>query len=85
LRGIAAALRCSGREEPAARLLGAAEALVEAAGLDLSDSTQAECEEQIAALRDAMGEATFAGAWTAGQAMAPEQAVQYALDAIHHG
>jgi predicted ATPase/DNA-binding SARP family transcriptional activator len=82
LRAIAAALRRSGRSAPAARLVGAARALVEAAGLDLSAVTQAAAEAQIAALRDEMGEEAFAAAWAAGRATAPEQTVQYALDAL---
>jgi predicted ATPase/DNA-binding SARP family transcriptional activator len=85
LRGIAAVLRRSGREEPAARLLGAAGALVEAIGMVLSASAQADYEEQIAALRAAMREEAFAAAWAEGRAMAPEQAVQYALDAVCTG
>jgi tetratricopeptide (TPR) repeat protein len=85
LRGIAAVLLRSGREEPATRLLGAAAALAEAVGLVLTASTQTDYEEQIAALHAAMGEEAFAAAWAEGRAMAPEQALQVALDAIRPG
>jgi non-specific serine/threonine protein kinase len=85
LRSIAAALRRSGHDEPALRLLGAAGALAEAMGLILSAATQADYGEQISALRFALGEDAFVAALAEGRAMTPERAVQYALDAICSG
>jgi predicted ATPase/DNA-binding SARP family transcriptional activator len=57
LRGIAAILSRSGREGPATRLLGAAEALTEAVGAVLPAAAQAAYQDQIVALRQALGEA----------------------------
>src|SRR5262249_8492950 len=85
LRGIAAALCVTSRGEEAARLLGAAGALVEGIGKVLPASTQADYEEQIASLRYALGEEAFAAACGEGRAMQPQQAVQYALDAVRGG
>jgi hypothetical protein len=83
LRGIAAILSRSGREEQATRLLGAAEALTEAVGAVLSPAAQAGCQDQIVALRRALGEEAFAAAWAEGRAMSPEQAIQYAIEEVH--
>jgi hypothetical protein len=83
LRGIAATLSRSSREEPATRLLGAAEALAEAVGAALPAAEGTGYQEQIAALRRVLGAEAFAAAWAEGRAMPPEQAIQYALADFH--
>jgi len=65
----------------AARLLGAAQALRSAAGVDLNPLQHPLHEDAVAATRAALGEEAFAAAWAEGQAMTLEQAVAYALEA----
>jgi tetratricopeptide (TPR) repeat protein len=79
LVGLAGVEGEQGRAERAARLLGAATALLEAVGSPLPPFLQREHDrtlEQAAAL----GEGAFAAAWAAGRAMSLEEAVVYALD-----
>ena len=66
----------------AVRLWGAAEALREQMGMSLShfDLAASGYEQDLAAVRSALDEASFDAAWTEGRAMSPEQAVEYALD-----
>jgi len=79
LRGITAILGRSAREEPAVRLLGAAEALAEAVGATVPAAARTAYEEQVAGLRESLGVAAFAAAWAEGRAMSLEHAVEYAL------
>jgi hypothetical protein len=69
-----------GRPERAATLLGAAAALLEAGGLQMDPIDRAEYDRAAAATRALLGEATFAAAQAAGQAMSLEQAVAYGLE-----
>jgi predicted ATPase/DNA-binding SARP family transcriptional activator len=82
LRGIAAILHRSGREEQAVRLLGAAEALAERVGATVPPASRSAYEEQIAELRKCLGAAAFAAAWAEGQASPLERAVESALAAV---
>jgi predicted ATPase/DNA-binding SARP family transcriptional activator len=68
--------------ERAVRLLGAAEGVAQAQGLSLSvtAASPALCQRTMDHARAALGEATFAAAWAAGQAMSLEEAVAYALE-----
>jgi hypothetical protein len=79
LRGIAATLSRSGREEQATRLLGAAEALAEAVGATLPAAARAAYHDQIDALRRSLGEEPFAAAWAEGRALTLAQAIDAAL------
>jgi tetratricopeptide (TPR) repeat protein len=79
LEGLAMALG-SGQGLHAARLFGAAAALRDAIGAPLPPSEQADYERNLAALRAADAGA-FMAAWDAGQALAPQQAVEFALSA----
>ncbi|MDQ4127662.1 MAG: helix-turn-helix transcriptional regulator, partial [Actinomycetota bacterium] len=69
------------RPEHAARLWGAAEALREAIGMNLSpfDRTHSRYEERLAAARSLMDEGSWEAAWAEGRAMGPEEAIEYAL------
>jgi DNA-binding SARP family transcriptional activator len=74
------------REKPvrAARLWGAAEALREQMGMSLShfDLAASGYEQDLAAARSTLSEASFDAAWTEGRAMSPEQAIEYAIGAV---
>jgi predicted ATPase/DNA-binding XRE family transcriptional regulator len=77
LEGLATAAGAR-RRDRAAQLFGAAAALRDAIGAPLPPSEQADYELNLAAAR--AGDAdTFAVAWSAGEAMTLEQAVEYAL------
>ena len=71
-----------GRPVRAARLWGAAEALRERMGMSLSylDLTASGYEQDLAAVRSELDEASFDAAWTEGRAMSPEQATEHALE-----
>jgi predicted ATPase/DNA-binding SARP family transcriptional activator len=81
-RGIAECLEglagIAAREQPerAAMLLGAAHALRDGLGAPLPLNERAEREEQLAALRRALGEAGFRTAWAAGCALSWEEAAE---------
>jgi DNA-binding NarL/FixJ family response regulator len=81
LMGLAVVAALSGRPAHAVRLQGAAEAVREAISLSLLlwDHTPANYDDQLAAARAGLDEATFAKAWAEGRAMTPEQAVEYAI------
>ncbi len=71
---VAALAATSGRHEAAARLLGAAERMREATGIApqnrISDSKQV-----ARAVRERLGESTFAAAWAVGRSLTTEQIV----------
>jgi predicted ATPase/DNA-binding SARP family transcriptional activator/predicted RNase H-like HicB family nuclease len=73
-----------GKPARAARQWGAAEALREQMGMSLShfDLAASGYEQDLAAVRSTLSEATFDAAWTEGRAMSPEQAIEYALEAV---
>ena len=64
--GLAAVLALTGQGEPAARLLGAAEALRESLGVELAPAERETHEETAAAVRDGIGEEQFSAAWRRG-------------------
>jgi tetratricopeptide (TPR) repeat protein len=77
--GLAAVLTLTGRLEPAARLLGAAEALRESLGVGLAPAERETHEETAAALREALGEQEFSAVWRLGRELALDEAIAYAL------
>jgi non-specific serine/threonine protein kinase len=81
LEGLAGLAGAQGRQEQAARLFGAAEALLEISGVRLDACDRVDYDRNVAAVRARLGEAAFATAWTEGQAMTIEQAIEYALAA----
>jgi tetratricopeptide (TPR) repeat protein len=62
------------------RLLGAAESLRKQLGAALPAMYHHEYERTVSVLRSALGEEGFAVAWAEGEAMTPEQAVEFALE-----
>ena len=81
LLGLAGVAGEQVRPDRAARLWGAAEALREAIGMDLSpfDRTHSRYEERLSTTRSLMDEKTWEKAWSEGRAMSPEEAIEYAL------
>jgi hypothetical protein len=77
LAGVAAA---EGQPERAARLLGAAQALIENTDAVIGPAERIEVERDLSAVRTQVGEATFTSAWAEGRAMTLEQAIAYALE-----
>jgi non-specific serine/threonine protein kinase len=88
LMALGAAHGAAGDAALAARLLGAAQALQSASGIQLLTLDQAVQERALAAARAALSEAEFALAWAAGQALAAhglEHVVAAALAAAPPG
>jgi predicted ATPase/transcriptional regulator with XRE-family HTH domain len=79
IEGIARAVAAEGRPQQAVRLLGAASSLRVAMRSPLRPSEQAEYDQEIAALRDALGTAAFDTAWAEGAALSQEQTIAAAL------
>jgi hypothetical protein len=81
LAGLARAAAAQGQPERAARLFAAVPVPYRARGPVLVEAAdRAEFDREVASVRAQLGEAAFAAAWAAGQAMTTEQAVAYALD-----
>jgi predicted ATPase len=77
--GLAAVLSLTGQAGPAARLLGAAEALRESLGVGLAPTERETHEETKAALRAALGEDELNAEWRRGRELTLDEAVAYAL------
>jgi tetratricopeptide (TPR) repeat protein len=69
-----------GQPQRAARLGGAAGALREALGAPLWPEQRAGHDRAVRAMRAALGEDAFTGAWAEGQALTLEQAIALALE-----
>jgi non-specific serine/threonine protein kinase len=81
LRGMACAAALGGEAERTARLWGAAEALGEEVGLAIGafDRAHPDYEGLIEDARSRLGDASWEATLAEGRAMAPEEAVEYAL------
>jgi len=79
LEGLAAIAVARGDAGRAARLCGAAAALRDTAGAALPPAGRAAFEQTTTTARAALGEAEFAAAWTAGQALSLDGATAVAL------
>jgi tetratricopeptide (TPR) repeat protein len=79
LEALAAVDQAQGQLLRAARLLGAASTLRETHGPPVPPIDRADWEQQVAAVRVALGEEAFAAAWAAGRAMSLEEALAFAL------
>jgi predicted ATPase/DNA-binding CsgD family transcriptional regulator len=76
---LAGPVGAQGQPGRAARLLGAAEALLEAMGVGLQPADQLEADRYVAAVRKQLDGAAFEAARAEGRAMSLEEAVAYAL------
>lgn len=79
MEGFACGASSSSQWRRAAKLFGAAEALRQAIGAPLPPPQKPEYDRSRAIVRDTLGDEVFAAARAEGQAMVPEQAVEYAL------
>jgi len=82
LSGLAMIASLHGQPQRAARLLGAAAALVEPLKWPLEPLDASEHDRNVATVRAHVDEAIFEAAWEAGRAMSVEQAMADALDAV---
>jgi predicted ATPase/DNA-binding SARP family transcriptional activator len=80
IAGIAGVRAALGQPERGARLLGAAQALIEGAGAAWAPEEQAECDRYLAAARRQLPERAFAAAWAGGRTMSLDDAVAFALE-----
>jgi non-specific serine/threonine protein kinase len=80
IEGLACVAGAGGAAERAARLLGAAEALREAAGYQQATRTRALREPYVTAARTRTGEEAWTTAWEEGRSMSFEEAIAYALE-----
>jgi predicted ATPase/DNA-binding SARP family transcriptional activator len=78
--GLAAVLTLTGQAEPAARLLGAAEALRDSLGVSLAPAERETHDETAAALRQALGDEQFNAVWRLGRELALDEAIAFALE-----
>jgi predicted ATPase/transcriptional regulator with XRE-family HTH domain/Flp pilus assembly protein TadD len=78
LIGLAGVAGTSGQAEKAARLLGAADAILEALGFHLHIVDRIEYERDVAVARKALGEEAWTRAWEAGRALTAEAATTLA-------
>jgi predicted ATPase len=65
--------------ERAARLLGAAQALMDTTDVVIGPDDRVDVEHDLPTVRAQLGETSFAAAWAEGRAMTLEQAITYAL------
>ncbi|MBI3974619.1 MAG: tetratricopeptide repeat protein [Chloroflexi bacterium] len=79
LAGLAGVAHSFGKPKRAARLLGAAAALLSAAGAALGPVDLADYERNLAAVRAALDGDSFTAVFAAGQAMSHDESIAYAL------
>lgn len=84
LVGVAGVALALGQPDRAARLFGAADACLQAAGAAIAPPNLSEYERNLAAARARLGSSAFASARQAGQTMSPEQGVAYAAATAEH-
>jgi predicted ATPase/DNA-binding XRE family transcriptional regulator len=84
LTALAGVIQATGDARRAARLFGAAQGLLESLGAVLDPSGSLEYSNDLAAVRNQLGESAFEEARAAGGAMTVEQAVAYALKGEHN-
>jgi predicted ATPase/class 3 adenylate cyclase/DNA-binding CsgD family transcriptional regulator len=78
LECLAAMASDAGSHRDAARLFGAAHAMRQRMGVQQFKVWDADYEDSVAALRNAMGQRDFNDAWAEGEAMSTEEAIAYA-------
>ncbi len=82
IAGLAGATAGEGRLQHAARLFGASQALFKAAGVSLEPADRADYERNLARVRAGLHEQMFSEAWTAGESMSFDEAVEFALSGL---
>jgi tetratricopeptide (TPR) repeat protein len=82
LAGMAAVAHGQGQSGRAARLGGASASLRASFGCPPEPADGEATAATMASVADALGDATFAAAWAAGQSMTWEEATEYALQSI---
>jgi hypothetical protein len=81
MQGLAAVAEARGEPRRASRLLGAAEALLETAGLVAYAHASDDLHQRVAsAARERLGDKEWTVAWAEGRAMTTDQAIGYALE-----
>ena len=80
LAGVDAARTSAGLAERAARLLGAAQALLDATGTTLQAADLSDHTLNVSLARSQLDKRLFEAAWGEGSAMGLEDAVTYALE-----
>jgi tetratricopeptide (TPR) repeat protein len=85
LAGLASVARALERPAPAARLFGAADALLRRIGLVLAPVDALAFDRDLASARAALDSAAFAGAWDAGAVLTMEDAIAEALAEARRG
>ena len=80
LLGLAAVAAAEGRAERAARLFGAAEAMLRTLNIPLPPGRSVYYERAELLAREQLGASAWGIAWTAGQALSPDAAVAEALN-----
>jgi hypothetical protein len=81
LQGLGAVSAARGEGAQAARLLGAAEALLESISATPAAVEVRMSEQYIPQLKASLGEASFAAEWLAGRGQSSEAAIEYGLRA----
>ncbi len=81
--GLAGAIGARGEPKLAAKLLGAAEALLEPMGVRLAPGDLPEYEHNLRLIRSQFDATTFEACWEEGRALSFEQVVNCALDVTH--
>jgi hypothetical protein len=79
IEGFARLALATGRADRAARLLGAADALLERLGMTMMPIERALFDGTVRETRDRLGEERYASAWEEGHRMSQQHAVAYAL------
>ncbi len=82
LFSLAGPLSVLGNPEKAARLLGAAQAQLDTAGVELQSADLQDAQSITAATRQTLGDVVFQHAWQAGYNMTTRQAIVYALELV---
>jgi hypothetical protein len=80
LEGFACVAGAKGDAERAARLWGAAQALLEAKDIPRDDDFLVEADTRISVVRSGMTDEEWEEAWGKGRAMTLDEAVSYALE-----
>ena len=84
LEGLAGLAAAEMRPADAARLFGAAQALLEEIGAQLESGNRDEHERNVGLARGQLSAPAFAAAWREGRELSVEQAIQYALTTKEH-